>query len=309
MARSSASALPRSAPRTVARRPKEGARRGPQQLSLFGPGHPELEIGAVRRPRQAAPEPVPPVARTGADRPEAVFLRRLNRLADGKVHSVILTDNRRTILSVRPLRGSSIDLRLHRCFLEAPDEILEAVAAFVLARRGSEASREALRHLREHFSRHRGKISRKELRLKLEPVGETCDLRQVADTLNQTYFGGRLKVDITWGKASIGPAHRCHRGGTATIQLGSYSYDDRLVRIHRVLDRPDVPGYVVEAVVYHELLHAAMPPVVQEGRRLYHTPEFRRRERLFAAFERADRWVKQNLPSLLKLRRKAKRQT
>lgn len=305
MARSSASALPRSAPRTVARRPKEGVRRGPQQLSLFGPGHPELEIGAIRRP--VAPEPAaPPVVRTAADRPEAVFLRRLNRLADGRVHSVILTDNRRTILSVRPLRGSSIDLRLHRCFLEAPDEILEAVAAFVLARRGSEAAREALSHLREHFSRHRGKVPRKELRLKLEPVGETCDLRQVAETLNQAYFGGRLKVDITWGKASIGPAH-CHRGGTATIQLGSYSYDDRLVRIHRVLDRPDVPRYVVEAVVYHELLHAAMPPVVQEGRRFYHTPEFRRRERLFAAFERADRWVKQNLPSLLKVRRQRKR--
>src|SRR5262249_37839281 len=163
------------------------------------------------------------------------------------------TDNRRTILSVRPVRGSSsIDLRIHRSFGEAPDELLESVALFVLLRKGSDGSRAALARLREYFTRQRAAVPPKERRLPLEPVGASCDLRQVALELNREYFGGRLKVDITWGKASVGSAHRCHRGRTASLQLGSYSYEDRLIRIHRVLDREDVPRYVLEAVVYHE---------------------------------------------------------
>jgi len=301
MARSSVSALPRSAPRTVARRPKADPGSGPRQLALFGPAHPALELSPAPRSRPAAPAAAP---RGAADRPEAVFLRRLNRLTQGKIHAVTLTDTRRTILSVRPVRGStSIDLRIHRCFGEAPDDILESVATFVLLRKGSDGSRAALAHLREHFTRHQAAVPRKERRLSLEPLGATCDLRQVATEINREYFGGRLKVDITWGKASVGPAH-CHRGRTASLQLGSYSYEDRLIRIHRVLDRDEVPRYVLEAVVHHELLHAALPPVLQGGRRQYHTPGFRRRERLFASFQRADRWVQQNLPTLLKARRK-----
>src|SRR5206468_2048190 len=95
----------------------------------------------------SVPPDATPALRGAADRPEAVFLRRLNRLTQGKIHAVILTDNRRTILSVRPVRGSSsIDLRIHRCFGEVPDDILESVATFVLLRKGSEGSRAALAH-------------------------------------------------------------------------------------------------------------------------------------------------------------------
>jgi hypothetical protein len=113
-------------------------------------------------------------------------------------------------------------------------------------------------------------------------------------------------VRITWGKAAgenAHPASNCRRTRTASLQLGSYSYEDRLIRIHRVLDRPGVPRYVVESVVYHELLHADLPPVTRRGRRYFHTPEFRRRERQFRHFERADRWVRENLQQLLKARR------
>jgi hypothetical protein len=281
----------------------------------------------------------------------AELFRRLSRLTGGRLRSLSLTDNRRTILSVKPaLRGAPpaaalrmpIHLRIHRSFALAPDPVLKAVAAFLASARGSAIARQALAAIREHFHRHRrpdlvagsvgapgpqrplgvagardtrggdllpaaGAAGGKGRRLSLCPVGEVLDLREIVADLNQRYFATRLKVRVTWGKAAgehAHPASNCRRTRTASLQLGSYSYEDRLIRIHRVLDRPGVPRYVVESVVYHELLHADLPPVTRNGRRYFHTPEFRRRERQFRHFEKADCWVRDNLQLLLKARRR-----
>jgi len=237
------------------------------------------------------------------------LLRRLARLTKGRVQAVVLTENRRTILSVQPARprdDARLTLRIHRSFVGAPDEVLQAVAIFVESRRGSDRARDALAVLRDHFSRHRGPVRpAARRRLALQSKGDVFDLRELRDDLNQRYFDGRLKVEITWGKGGSGAAQSC-RGGRrtrkSTIQLGSYSFEDKLIRIHRALDLPTVPRYVVEAVVYHELLHAALPPVIQNGRRYVHTPEFRRRERLFRHTDRAEQWVEEHLPELLRAR-------
>jgi predicted metal-dependent hydrolase len=267
------------------------------QLDLFGSSY---ESKAYEPPKSADPT--------------AELLRRLNRLSGGRIRSVSLTDNRRTILSVKPGRKTQrlgpssgelpLELRIHRAFVSASEEILRSVAAFLESARGSERSRSSLAVIREHFNRHRTAEKPTAPRAtSVQPFGEIHDLREIADDLNGRYFEGRLKVHITWGKASGETAHDCRRTRTSSLQLGSYSYEDRLIRVHRVLDRPGIPRYVVESVVYHELLHADLPPIHQGGRRLFHTHEFRRREREFRHFLRADEWVKQNLQELLRARR------
>lgn len=341
----------------------------PQQLELFGGGGRPLQASRPLpvRPLQpqlpqssstgrlfprlapvASPAANPRVPRAGKFAEQAALaelFRRLSRLTGGRLRSLSLTDNRRTILSVRPAPREAtlaqglrvpIHLRIHRSFAVAPDPVLRAVAAFLASAKGSASARQALVAIREHFHHHRhpgssrapgsdgsdgspgshgshgsngsdsADIAGRPRRPSLCPVGEALDLRDVAADLNQRYFAGRLKVRITWGKAAgenAHPASNCRRTRTASLQLGSYSYEDRLIRIHRVLDRPGVPRYVVESVVYHELLHADLPPVTRRGRRYFHTPEFRRRERQFRHFERADRWVRENLQLLLKARR------
>ena len=64
-----------------------------------------------------------------------------------------------------------------------------------------------------------------------------------------------------------------------------------------VLDARNVPRYYVEFVLYHEMLHAWMHKAGREedrgngkGRRLVHTPEFNRRERMFRDYARAAAW-------------------
>jgi hypothetical protein len=277
-------------------------RSNPLQLDLFGDQHPALPA----RIAQSAP----PALLPRPENPEALrfdLLRRLNRFTGGRLRSLDLTDNRRTILSVRaprPGERAQLALRIHHSFVVAPEEVLRAVATFVESKRGSDRAREALVVIREHFSRHRTEArARKPV---LRPQGVALDLREIADDLNGRYFEGRLTVEITWGK-SLGGASACRRRArTSTLQLGSYSYEDGLIRVHRVLDDPSVPRHVVEAVVYHELLHADMPPVVANGRRYFHTPEFRKRERLYRNLGKADAWIKEHLPQLLKARQGTK---
>ena len=110
----------------------------------------------------------------------------------------------------------------------------------------------------------------------------------------------------TWGSPG-GAARRAVAVAGArsrSIRLGSYRYDTRVVRIHRALDHPEVPRFVVESVVHHELVHAALPePAVGwDGRRRIHTPEFRHLEREFVHHRQAQEWIAQNFRRLLELR-------
>ncbi len=305
--RSSTQALPRAPRRGPARSGPLAARdpRFPVQLDLFGPRSAPLRELPAERP---APPPALPrrdVPREKARNPQSELLQRLTRLTRARLTSLTLTDNRRTILTVKNARaGEPIALRIHRSFTEAPEEVLRSVAAFVESRRGSDRAREALAVIREHFTRHRATVPVQPSRLPvLDPLGATIDLRVMRDELNRDFFAGQLKVDITWGKAGGTASHRCRgrRARKSTIQLGSYSYEDNLIRVHRALDHGRVPRYVVEAVVHHELLHAALPPVFLNGRRYVHTPEFRRRERRYPLLDRAERWIEKHLPELLRL--------
>lgn len=299
--RSSAQELPRDSRRPGPRQSRPGRAQNsdphrPVQLELFG-----------SRPLRA----LSPLPGFQSDPSTLRFhlLRRLNRLTGGRVRSLELTDNSRTILTVRSGRLANrapLEVRIHHSFTHAPEDVLQAVAAFVESKRGSDRAKEALGVIREHFSTHR--TTARSRRLVLRPEGAVLDLREVFADLNQRYFRDRVQAEISWGRASFSAAQRCRRSGASIVQLGSYSFEDRLIRIHRILDDPGVPRYVVEAVVYHEMLHSDMPPEVRNGRRLFHTPEFRRRERLYRNLSRAERWIGENLRALLRARRGAAKQ-
>ena len=53
--------------------------------------------------------------------------------------------------------------------------------------------------------------------------------------------------------------------------MGSYSVEDKLIRIHRSLDRDLVPRFFVAWIVYHEMLHQVHGAPILNGRRQFHT--------------------------------------
>lgn len=139
---------------------------------------------------------------------------------------------------------------------------------------------------------------------RLEARGEAFDLQEIYDEINRRYFGGGVKAKVTW---SGSPVSQRRRRRLQSLKLGSYSFRTGLIRIHTALDHASVPRFVVESVVFHEMLHAALgEPRVVAGRRQLHPPEFVAAERRFPHYEATERWVRTHLESLLKrARRKA----
>jgi hypothetical protein len=143
------------------------------------------------------------------------------------------------------------------------------------------------------------KISVKRLPLQRQLVfsseGEYFDLQAHFDKVNAEYFNNALKgFKITWGKRRKLPPKEY-------FVFGTIQEEDKVIRIHPLLDAPFVPTWFLEYVIYHEMLHAVVPEEEDEnGRRRIHTKEFYRRERQFHCFQRARRWEDDNLDRFLR---------
>ena len=62
--------------------------------------------------------------------------------------------------------------------------------------------------------------------------------------------------------------------------------------VSRVFDQQLVPGYAVEYIVYHEMLHLKHPVKLRGSRRCVHGPEFQAEEKLFPELEKARAFLK-----------------
>jgi hypothetical protein len=226
---------------------------------------------------------------------EQSLARRIRaHLLRGQVR-VTLTDNRYTMISVRRQpRGHgqrSYDVRLHCMFADADPVITRALARYI-----GENDRDASRVLGDFIDANqdvvRGK-HRKSPQLVILTAGDHHDLREIYDDINTRYFGGAIDAAITWG-ARNGRPRRRH-----SIKMGSYSVEERLIRMHRSLDRAFVPRYFVEWIVFHEMLHQVHDIKVKNGRREFHSKAFMADEARFERYAEARAWERSHLDALL----------
>jgi hypothetical protein len=118
-------------------------------------------------------------------------------------------------------------------------------------------------------------------------IGKTYDLKSLFDRLNKLYFDDRLQLTIRWAQRTPSKARR-------KILLGCFRGESKTIVMSRRLDRPEVPLYFVEHVLFHEMLHAVFP----SKRYSMHSEQFRRYEKLHPDFEQARRWEKENISIL-----------
>ena len=224
--------------------------------------------------------------------------KRLLRRITGHL-DLTITDNRAVMITVRrdPPR-QRYTVRLHHLFSDGPEEIIDALARYIVLddRKASRALGYYI-DLNDHRVLPSDPASRRSPRrspqLRLE--GHHHDLRKIFDDLNTHYFKGSIRAKITWGRnASRGRARH-------TVRLGSYTVEEQLVRIHPGLDQSWVPDLYLRWVVFHEMLHAALPIPVVNGRRRFHTADFAAAENRFEGLNDAKRWESRNLPALLRI--------
>ena len=203
-----------------------------------------------------------------------------------------VTDNRSSMFSFREPRGELMTVRLHHMFLDAPPSIVEDLVAFTRGGPQRRAASDRIdRFIEDNIDRLRPFESTFRPR-KVHSLGRFWDLKAIFDTLNARFFGGRIEAQIGWGRL---PKKRNRR----TIRLGVYDPRARMIRVHPALDHPDVPAYFIEFIVFHEMLHQAVPAAEKNGRQAFHGQAFRERERAFPDYERAIRWEKAHIRRLI----------
>jgi hypothetical protein len=255
-------------------------------------------VEALRRAKK-----VPEISEEIQKAQDSLERRIRAHLSRGRVQ-VTLTDNRYTMISVRRLgprdRGGALrpqggerryEVRLHHMFADADPVITRALAHYI-AENDADASRILGDFIDANADHVRGRSRRTPTQV-IFTAGEHHDLRSIFDELNARYFDNRIDAAITWGARSGRPRRR------NSIKMGSYSVEDRLIRIHRSLDRAFVPSYFVAWIVFHEMLHQVHDIRVKNGRREFHSKEFLADEAMYEHFDQAKNWERRHLDALL----------
>lgn len=252
-------------------------------------------IAIVENLRRLRRDPAAPPGPELADAQSSLERRIRAHLARGTVR-VTLTDNRYTMISVRRQNGERrrerhYDVRLHHMFMDAEPAITRALARYI-ADNDKDASRTLGDFIDDHGDRVRARNRRSPLAV-VATAGDHHDLRAIYDDVNARYFDNKIEAVITWGPRTGRPRRR------NSIKMGSYSVEDRLIRIHRSLDRAFVPRFFVEWIVFHEMLHQVHDVKVKNGRREFHSRAFIADEARFEHYHEARAWERRHLDALL----------
>lgn len=212
----------------------------------------------------------------------AVFQDKLEALS-GRKFQLRINDNRSTMLSVKWER-SCIKVSLHWIFLQAPHEIIDLLIQYLIRQHKRIAP-----EVKAYISDCLRQLDYSHLvdKEKLDTDGQVYDLQELYDEVNNTYFKGKVDLNITWH----GPRRQRSK---SRITFGLFHDQLKLIKISRFLDDEAVPEYVVRFVIYHEMLHYICPPYVDEnGIERIHNKEFCRREKKFREYELAEQWIEE----------------
>ena len=103
------------------------------------------------------------------------------------------------------------------------------------------------------------------------------DLGASYDRVVGKYFGETMvRPRLVWSKVF------------SSRKFGHYDAVGDTVMISCTLDRADIPDFVIDFIMYHELLHKKLGAVWRNGRKAVHTPEFRREEKRFKEYAAAE---------------------
>lgn len=186
------------------------------------------------------------------------------------------------------LRNGELLVRLSDLLEGAPDAVLKSIAHILLAK----MYRQPID--RGHAARYRKYVGSHDIVRKAHLVrqmrgskrlrgarGFFYDLDAVFEDLNSRFFNGLMaRPRMSWSQTK-----------TRRI-LGHYDPAHNAIIISWIFDHPAVPRYVLEYIVYHEMLHLKHPVRLRGSRRCVHSAEFQAEEKLFPKAAEAEAFLK-----------------
>ena len=181
------------------------------------------------------------------------------------------------------IRKQQVYVRVSDILRDAPPPVYRALAFILVAKLFNQ------RVMTEHLKLYRqytyqpqvvraSDLARRQRGRKIvsRTPGGVHDLNRIFTRLNRQYFENALsRPQLSWS------ARRTKR------ILGHHDAVHDTIVISKSLDREEIPEYVVEYVLYHEMLHIKHPPRIINGRRVHHTAAFRSEEKRFYRYHEA----------------------
>jgi predicted metal-dependent hydrolase len=186
------------------------------------------------------------------------------------------------------LRNGRLLVRLSDLLEGAPETVLQAIAHILLAKmyrrpidRGQAARYR--RYVGSHEIVRKAQLVRQMRgRKRLQSAaGHFYDLDGIFEELNTRFFHGLMaRPRMSWSNTK-----------TRRI-LGHYDPAHNAIIISRIFDHAAVPRYVLEYIVYHEMLHLKHPVRLRGSRRCVHSAEFQAEEKNFPQVADANAFLK-----------------
>jgi CRISPR/Cas system CMR subunit Cmr6 (Cas7 group RAMP superfamily) len=113
-------------------------------------------------------------------------------------------------------------------------------------------------------------------------------LASLAAEVHRTYFYKYPPLPVRWGQQITRKRRR-------SIRLGSYNHLTTEIRIHPLLNAPDIPAFFIQSVIFHEYLHHVLGAA--------HNRRFHKEERKFRYYRESKEWIRRHLWLLLGTKR------
>ena len=179
-------------------------------------------------------------------------------------------------------KEGKVYLEINEGFINAPEKIKEAILKAALQRRTAARLRtiKAFTTTPEYAQIH-ASLQNNAGANKLAGNGRVYNLVDIFARINRQYFESQLEQPrLVWS------ARKSIR------RLGTYQPDADTITISKRLDSRDIPEYLVEYVMYHEMLHKKIGLKEVNGRRYAHTKAFRDAEKQFNQYKEAEAFIK-----------------
>lgn len=176
---------------------------------------------------------------------------------------------------------AGLHVTLHEGLINASPEVLRAVVCLIIQQQREDYRKLATDYgVSDDFMEVVAALEMTTTSVEDFTRGQAYDLEKVFNRVNATYFSGKMaRPKLMWNRV------------LTTSRMGHYNLARDAIMISITLDAPDVPEYVVDFVMYHELLHKQLGVTVSNGRRNVHTPEFRAAERRFLQYHQAHAFI------------------
>ena len=187
------------------------------------------------------------------------------------------------------LNNGKLRIRVSDIFEDAPAEIIGSLATLLLAKLYRKSVDDALHrayrlYILQTDIQERARAARSKRGRAPRHTGASgrhVDLNASYERINRLYFDGQTeRPRLSWSTKR------------SRYILGRYDVTHHTIFISRIFDSRDVPEYVLDYIMFHEMLHVKHQSRVQNARCIVHTSEFRQHERRFSHYKAAKQWLK-----------------